>query len=285
MFKRPVRCVNPECPYHLNPPKDFLAKRGKYKIKATGKIVQRYLCKHCGASFSNRNTAPDRGQRRDINKALFGFVCSGITIRRAALLLEVSVNTVRERMAWLADRAREAHSRALADGSMLTEYAQFDEMETFLHSKAKPLTIAIVVRAKTGQILSIKVGRIPTKGKLAKKGKAMGWTVNDGPLARANALREAAQSIHPGATIACDGFPTYPAEIRANVGKGVTVNAQPFDPNGGFDPMFRLNHVCAKIRADVACMARETWTTTKRVDALQDRMDIYVAWNNGYSLI
>lgn len=282
MFKRPSRCSNPACQFHHTAPKDFLVKRGKYKIKSTGQTVQRYKCKGCGTSFTNRNESPTRRQRVDIDDALFGFVCSGITIRRAALLLGVAVNTVRERMAKLADRCRQAHAKALADGSMMTSYVQFDEMETFLHSRAKPLTIAIAVRAKTGQVLSIKVGRIPAKGRLARKGQAMGWTVNDGPTTRAAALQEAAQSVRRGAVFACDGAPPYPGEITAHVGKGVMVDVYTFQAGVAFDPLFRLNHVCAKIRADIACMARDTWTTTKRIDALQDRLDIYIAWNNGY---
>jgi hypothetical protein len=46
--------------------------------------------------------------------------------------------------------------------------------------------------------------------------------------------------------------------------------------------MFSLNHTCAKIRAGVAVMARKTWTTTKSIQKLQDKLDIFIAVHNGY---
>jgi hypothetical protein len=51
---------------------------------------------------------------------------------------------------------------------------------------------------------------------------------------------------------------------------------------GNFGPMFSRNHTCAKIRAGVAVMARKTWTTTKSIDKLQDKLDIFIAVHNGY---
>ena len=51
-----------------------------------------------------------------------------------------------------------------------------------------------------------------------------------------------------------------------------------------FDPLFKLNHTAAKIRADLSRMRRRTWATTKLAKNLQRHLDIYVAWNNGYHL-
>ncbi len=40
------------------------------------------------------------------------------------------------------------------------------------------------------------------------------------------------------------------------------------------------NHTCAKIRAGVAVMARKTCTTTKSIEKLQDKLDIFIAVHN-----
>lgn len=283
MFDRPERCPDADDEI-LHPNGGPFRKRGKHRT-SDGRVLQRYQCKDCGKTFTNASSDPGRLQRRNINRELFGLICSGATIRRSARLLGVAVNTVRHRMDWLAERAREAHLAALRDGSLATAHVMFDEMETFLHSRSQPLSIALVVRAKTGQILSAQVGRIPAKGRLAAKGRARGWTVNHGPATRAAALVEASPSIVSEATVSCDGYPSYPAEItRALQGLRVIVDAKPARmADQGRDPLFRLNHVCAKIRADVACMARDTWTTTKSIRHLQGRLDIYIAWNNGYN--
>jgi hypothetical protein len=62
-----------------------------------------------------------------------------------------------------------------------------------------------------------------------------------------------------------------------------TARQNRFGGSADFDPLFKLNHACAKIRADLACMACKTWAMSKKRDKLQDRLDIYVAVNNGYS--
>ncbi len=97
-------------------------------------------------------------------------------------------------------------------------------------------------------------------------------------------------------TVATDGLRLYGPPI-----KGVPPNArheghvdgrnkkkqQQQAPQGKgkqpFDPLFRLNHTCAKIRADLSRMARRrTWATTKRMWPLQNHLDIYIAYTNGY---
>lgn len=216
---------------------------------------------------------------------LFKMCCSGVTIRRMAKLLDVAVNTVRRRMTALARRAREAHLAAVLDPRRKTSNVQFDEMETFLRSRAQPLNIALAVRRHDGAILAAKVGTIPPKGRLAAKGREMGWAVKaTARQARAEAIKETGLFIRQGqpATFICDGSTGYPGEIRSILGHDVIVESHPRDGSKPHDPMFRLNHTCAKIRADLACMARDTWTTTKKVEGLQERLDIYVAWNNGY---
>lgn len=284
MGQPPSKCPSEQCLMHTAPVKGFLRKKGFYKVAKTGQIFQRYQCCTCGTIFTNKTGSNPLGHRRDISKELFGLICSGTTIRRAAQLLDVSINTVRDRMLLLAEEARIAHAKALTDGTLATNHVQFDEMQTFLHSRAKPLTIALAVREKTGQILSAKVGRIPAFGHLAKKGAAMGWTINHGPQTRKAALEETAKCVKPYTVFVCDGAKSYPAEIFANVPNCTAVDQYPTRIGVGYDPLFRLNHVCAKIRADIACMARDTWTTTKDIKRLQDRLDIYVAWNNGYRI-
>lgn len=290
MKKLPTTCTNADCENFTSAPAGFYRKRGYYTPKHLGHRLARYQCKACGVTFSNRTGKDDvRQHRPDINHLLPRLMCSGVTLRRAAWILECSYNTVRARLPWLAQRAREAHEQALQGEGLKTSYIQFDEMQTFEHAAAKPLTIALAVRAKTGQILAAKVGRIPAKGHLATKGKLKyGWTANEAHEVCKSVLAQAARVAKPGVTIGCDGGPTYPGYVASTFPAPLkpTVSAEPArgSAGGGFDPLFRLNHVCAKIRADLACMARKTWATTKKRSHLQHRLDLYVAVNNGYRL-
>jgi|GEM_PF-2629248 len=92
-------------------------------------------------------------------------------MRGCARVLHVSYDTIKARCTWLADQARLAHEQALNDGRLATGWMQFDEMVTFVHPRSKAVTIPMVVRWNAGQILSMKVGRIPSNGHLAAKGR------------------------------------------------------------------------------------------------------------------
>lgn len=96
----------------------------------------------------------------------------------------------------------------------------------------------MIIRAKTGHILSMKVGRIRTKGKLAHIGKARGWTVSQGLATRVKALMKSDPSAKLFATVACDGKSAYPSEILKHI-THATVRVKPSRKAVGFDPMVR----------------------------------------------
>ena len=54
-------------------------------------------------------------------------------------------------------------------------------------------------------------------------------------------------------------------------------------PTSSRDPLFKLNHIYAKLRADLSRLARKTWSASKKAACLQDHLDLYVACNNGYA--
>jgi hypothetical protein len=60
---------------------------------------------------------------------------------------------------------------------MQTFCIQLDVMKSYEYSRAKPLTIALAIRQKTGEILGVAVGRIPSKKPAAIA--ALGWILNE----------------------------------------------------------------------------------------------------------
>jgi len=142
MYSRPERCPNPECQHHGNAPLGFFWHKGSYRTKHDRLDVPRYQCKGCKTTFSSRHGSPIAGQHKpQINEPLAKLLSSGVAQRRAAIVLGINKVTVARKFAWLAERARLAHVAALAS------YVQFDEMETFEHSKLKPLSISLAVLA------------------------------------------------------------------------------------------------------------------------------------------
>lgn len=50
------------------------------------------------------------------------------------------------------------------------------------------------------------------------------------------------------------------------------------------DHMFSLNHTCSRLRHDMSRMERQSWVTTKTVKGLQEHLDLFISYYNGYQL-
>ena len=308
MFFRPPHCPNPACQHHANPAAGFYINKGSYVTKHDRQHVPRYQCKGCKRTFGSRCFGPTARQHKPaVNEAVGKLLSSGVTLRRCAEVLNIARVTVVRKFTWLARRARKSHAEFLASGKANSTYIQFDEMETFAGNKMKPLSIALAVRAKTGQIIAARVGAMNCHGKLAPLAQSLyGMRVDTRDRARKHVLKMAGAITRPPAkdstkpkpilTIATDGNSVYGplikkvlpnAEHQVHVGGRNKKKLQQQQPPGKkhqrpFDPLFTLNHICARIRADLSRMARRTWATTKRMWALQYHLDIYLAYNNGY---
>ncbi len=298
MFFRPPHCPNPRCQHHKTPADDFYINRGSYVTKHDRQRVPRYQCKKCKMTFGSRRFSPIARQHKPAaNTPLGHLLSSGVTLRRCAKVLGVTRVTVARKFAWLAERARVKHAAALATDKLKSAYVQFDEMETFLGNKLKPLSIALAVRAKTGQIIAAKVASMNCHGPLAGKARDFyGKRPDTRHKARTDVLKIVGAIAKESITIATDGLRLYGPLIKGVLpkarhevhigGRNKKKQQQQQAPQGKgkqpFDPLFRLNHTCAKIRADLSRMARRTWATTKRTWALQDHLDIYIAYTNGY---
>ena len=281
----PKCCPDPKCHFGKGEYAGFFRRRGAYSTKCHPLPIQRFQCKGCRKVFSQQTTTATHHQKHpEINALLARLLCEGVTLRGCSRVLGCTYDTVKSRTDWLAVQARTAHEQALASGRLSTSWMQFDEMMTFEHARSRTLGIALVVRGKTAEILSITVGRIPSSGHLATIGKTRyAWTANEGPATCRRALEQAAIAAKKDAcTVSCDKATSYPKLVAATIPHAVVDARKRSKETGAFDPMFSLNLTCAKIRASVAVMARKTWTTTKSIEKLQDKLDIFVAVHNGY---
>ncbi|NDG86276.1 MAG: hypothetical protein EBX52_14705 [Proteobacteria bacterium] len=167
---------------------------------------------------------------------------------------------------------------------------QFDDLETFEHTKCKPLSVAIAVETGTRKILGFQVSRMPAKGRLSKislnkygprkdeRGK--GWN---------KLLSSLRDHVSGTAKISTDDNPHYtrfikmyfPHALHKTVkgGRGA-ITGQGELKKLKFDPIFSLNHTCAMLRANLSRLFRRTWSTTKTIEGLIDHISIYVAFHN-----
>ena len=51
------------------------------------------------------------------------------------------------------------------------------------------------------------------------------------------------------------------------------------------DPLFEINHICARLRDHIKRLARRSWCTTKHKDHLELALYLYIAKINKYKLL
>jgi len=226
-----------------------------------------------------------------LNDAVFHLYASGMTQRRMALVLKANRKTIVRKFRYLALLCRKQHRRVIKRGELQTSHVQFDEMQTFEHTKLKPVTIAVAVRAKTGEIVDMRAAPIPYQGPLAPLAfRKYGPRPSRAKEAATRCLKKVRACSKPTLTLTTDSHPAYPSWIQKLLPHAThrqTLRRMPerkTDRKNKDDALFTLNYTCAKVRNDLSRMARKTWVTTKRIARLQAHLNLYLAWVNRYQI-
>ena len=297
-----IYCPNASCGHHLAARgARFYKYAGYFRTRYNHQPVPRYRCRECGKYFSSHTFRHTYRQTRpDLNRSIFELLCSGVTQRRIAKLLRCDRKTVARKLLFLSQYFGEMHFQEVRKGNLQFAQAQFDEMESFEHTRLKPLTIALAVSGNGEKILGAKVAPIVYKGRLAKLAfKKYGKREDKGAEARSSVLESVATCLAkaPIAVVTSDAKPSYrPAIGHAFGGKAVIHRAfanrqnqlryatHPLRRRNVADPLFYLNHVSARIRHDLSRMMRKVWNTTKLARYLQAHLNLFMAYYNEYPL-
>ena len=252
---------------------------------------QRFLCKACRTYFSQTSGSFEERQKRpDLHRPIYSLLTSGVSQRRVARLCGTTQITVAHKLVRMSHFAQLAHQQRLAAMRNSVNTAVFDEMETLEHSKCKPVAIAVAVQEGSRILLSAVAASMPAKGPLATIARRRYGPRDDhrkGALAKA--LGAVARVATADIVVKSDACPRYPKLVREHLpvaqhktfkGRRGCVVGQGELKAGGRDPLFSLNHSCAMIRDNLKCLSRRTWCTTKRIDRLQCRLDLYVCAHN-----
>ena len=267
-------------------------RNGDFYRKSDSKWIARYRCHICSKTRSRATQSPAFGQnKRKVNPRVRDYLCSGMSQRRAALLLGVHHKTIARKFHFLADQARKRQAQYLKcfEHAPL-EAIQFDEMETHEHTKLKPLSIALAVSARTRKILGVQVSQMPARGPLAKTSvKKYGKRKDQRVEGLKRLFEEVSPRVSPDVHARSDQNPKYPRCLREKKlkwkhepvkGKRGCITGQGELKKTGYDPLFALNHTAAMLRAHVNRLMRKTWNTTKKAQALSDHLALYMDFHN-----
>lgn len=163
-------------------------------------------------------------------------------------------------------------------------------METFEHTKCKPLSLTIGVEKHTRKIVGLRVSRFAAKGRLAPIArKKYGPRKDEREKGRNELFKEFQTRVAQVCTISSDMSPFYPATVKKWFPKAVhlttkgrkgCVVGQGELKRGGYDPIFTLNHTYGMIRDNLKRLTRQTWCTTKDPRRLEDLLYIYANYHN-----
>jgi transposase-like protein len=279
-------------------PKSICSSSGFYRVVRFGKFlrrwdkrrIQRYLCYLCKCTFSDSSFSPAYRQHKPyLNDPLSKWYASCGSQRRSSVHYGINFKTSVRKFRYIATQARIENAQ---DRLVMTPFmdVQFDEMESIEHTKLKPLSIPLMVDAKSRKILGFEVCLMPAKGLLAKKSRnKYGQRLDH----RRDALRALFEKVSPiiasKAQIKSDSCPRYESLVKKHfpeaqytqvISREGCVTGQGELKKIGHDPLFSLNHTAAMIRANVNRMFRRTWCTTKRLEHLSNHLEIYTHYHN-----
>jgi len=171
---------------------------------------------------------------------------------------------------------------------------EFDDLETFEHTKCKPLSVTLAVEFETRRILGFEVSRMPAKGRLAMLSrKKYGPRKDKRSEGRRRLFHRLKPLLHERAIIKSDQNPHYMADVkryfpkadyRQLKGQRGSTTGQGELKKVRFDPLYSLNHTCAMYRYGISRLIRKTWCTTKLPRMLAHHISIYVDYHNNYLL-
>ena len=283
----PFSC--PNCA-SLEKTSSYFVRFGFYFRTSDSKSIQRYLCMGCKTTCSAQSgSAWFRQKKRLKNKSLRKHFCSAGSIRRAARSFQLNRKTVERKLLALGFYAESELGR-LNRQKPKAKIIEFDDLETFEHTKCKPLSVTIAVEYKTRRILGLEVSSMPAKGLLAERARnKYGPRIDGRSEARRILFSKIKELVAEDALIKSDSNPHYPEDVKTFFpkakhvqyeGKRGSLGGQGELKKVKFDPLFSLNHTCAMLRANVNRLIRKTWCTTKRADRLRSHLMIYAHYHN-----
>lgn len=253
-----------------------------------GRRIQRYRCHSCEKTFSDKTqTAGYRLRRYHLKNRVFREFCRGVAQREIAIELGVHRDTVARLLTAVAKEAKKQNDKTRKQSS--PKVVVMDEMETFEHTKCKPVGIVVAVEDRTRKILALESAQMPAKGLLAKVSREKYGPRKDcRPEALKKTLRylSAFERLELVKSDQSPRYPKYLKEIIPHVkhetskGRRGCVVGQGELKRGGFDPLFSLNHTCARIRDLIKRLSRRTWCTSKLISRLQMFLEIFMCHFN-----
>jgi hypothetical protein len=297
-------CPNPTCSDHGKPNNGNIIHKGYASVKTskTNKVKKRnprYICKTCKKYFRNSVVQGIGKQKRpDINKEIFSRYTSRESLNNIAKEMGITKTTIIRKIDHLAVMCFRYHTKVIEMGLIKTDHVQFDEMETYEHTKLAPLTMPMAVDVASGRIIDIRFGTIKAHGpKISDLAKIhpnpkYSKRINMSQLSSEIVLRTVRQCLYGDleVRIYTDKKTSYSRNIK-EVFKGCNFKHRKVKARYikivkeiSHPRMALFNSRATWLRNNCSRLSRDTWATTKDPIKLQRHMWMLIAKVNRYDL-
>jgi len=286
---QPPHCPNPSCEYHQNPAGWPYKRDGFHLRHCDGRRIQRYLCSHCGRSFSTQTFSATYWLKRpDLLLPLLktSLACAGL--RQMARLYGISPSTVALQLGRAGRHCLAYHEKRRP----LTPPAEplvLDGFETFEFSQYWVTHLNTVVGAESHYVYATTVSELRRKGRMTRRQKERRKELEarygrPHPRSIEQGIFEAlALALPEGSTavIRSDDHRQYPPALRKLRGRElqhqITSSKAPRVPQ---NPLFPVNLYHLLLRHGGGNHKRETIAFSKRNQAMVWREAIHRVWRN-----
>ena len=287
-FNKSMKIKCPKCKEE----RPNISKNGFFFRKSDSKKIQKFICKTCNKQFSHATFSDCYFQKkRRLNHHIHFDLCSSTSLRRIALKYKISRTTVKRKVEFLAKRAKIKHETWLKDKKF--EVIEFDDLETYEHTKCKPISISVALESKTRKLIGFRVSSIGAKGKLAKAAlKKYGKRENTSFENRHDLFKELTSYVRKNAVFKTDMHTQYPELVKTHFPEAEhrvykSIRARKLSQGGQgelktkkYDPIFSINQVFGMMRCNLKRLTRQTWCTTKKMKYLEMQLMIYFDFHN-----
>lgn len=286
-----IKCPHCQAPFRRSEKyKKAVVKFGSFYRTSDRKHVQRFFCRSCKLYFSVATLSDCyRQKKRQINHKVARLMSAEVSLRECHRILKVNRKTVARKLVFMGKLAK-VKLEILNKNRLKTATLEFDDLETFEHTKCKPLSVTLAVEKGTRWILGYEVSQMPAKGHLIKKSlKKYGYREDLRSQGRERLFSRIKSYVTVDAVIKSDQNPHYPADVKRHFpkaqhitykGREACILGQGELKKGGFDPLFSLNHTCATLRARMSRLIRRSWCTTKKPERLNLHLAIVSLHHN-----